>query len=163
GGGKSATFPLVFSPLSLGYLGASIPVGATPDTTLLGPGSFTAQSTAGADVGVVNATFTMPALLNWTDREQISAVNRATAGTVNWIGGSGQTVALIGGSVDLLTNSSGVFVCVAAAGASSITAPAVILSNLPPGRGSNRYSKGILFLASSGAASGFSASGIDAG
>jgi uncharacterized protein (TIGR03437 family) len=163
GGGKSASFSLTFSPLSLGYLGSAIPVVSTMDGTMLVPGSFTIASKAGTDVGPVSTGFTMAQPPVWTNRDQISTVDRTAGLTVNWTGGTGQTIAVVGGSVDLPNNSSGIFVCVAAPGANSITVPPVLLANLPPGRRSTRYSKAIVFLAAAAASSSFNAPGLDFG
>jgi uncharacterized protein (TIGR03437 family) len=163
GGSKSQSFSLVFSPLSLGYLGAAIPAVSTVDGTLLKSGSFTITSTAGTDVGAVNTSFTVSSPLVWSNRDQINTIDRTAGFTVNWTGGTGRTVAVVGGSVDLPNNASGIFVCMAAPGASSITVPPVVMANLPPGRGNTRYSKAVVFVAAADAASPFSASGLDSG
>ncbi len=164
GGAKSATYGVALSPLTLGFLGALNPANSSkPDTSLLSPGSFNIQIAGGADVPSFKAPFTMISPLTWTNRDQINTVDRSLGFTVDFSGGAGQTIAVVGGNVDLPTNASGVFVCVASAGASSITVPPLILSNLPAGRGSPRYSKGTVFLVAGGAATTFKTGGLDQG
>jgi uncharacterized protein (TIGR03437 family) len=164
GGGKSASYGVPFSPLTLGFLGALNPANPSKgDTTLLAPGSFNIQIAGGADVPAFKTPFTMISPVTWTNQADISTVDRSTGFTVTWSGGTGQTVAVVGGNVDLPTNASGVFVCVAAPGATSITVPSLMLSNLPPGRGSTHYSKGTIFLVAGGTVSSFSASGVNQG
>ncbi len=160
GGGKSSTFPLTFSPLSIGFLGSYVQVTGQRDGTILNPGGFNIQSGAGADIAAISTSFNMPAAPVWTNRDQISVIDRSAGLVVNWSGGQGQTIAVVGGSVDVPTNSSSVFACIAAPGASSITVPPAILANLPPGRGSSK-SKAIVFLAAAGPSSPFNATGAD--
>jgi hypothetical protein len=163
-GSASATFPMTYSPLTIGYLGSSIPVYSPDDDTILAPGSvLSVKSQGGADVAAINTTFTMVTPLTWTNRDQISAISRSAGFTVNWNGGGGQTVAIVGGSVDLPTNASAVFVCIAAPGANSFTVPPVILSNLPPSRGNPLSSKGILFLVNAAKSAPFTVSGVNSG
>jgi uncharacterized protein (TIGR03437 family) len=161
GSGKSATFPVTYSPLSLGYLGYNAPIVTSRDTSLLAPGPFTIQSQGGTDIPALNTSFTMISPLTWTNRDQFAQIDAAAGFTLNWTGGSGQTVAAVGGSVDVPSNASTLFLCIASPGATSITVPPAILANLPPGRGT-RQTKTIVFLAA-GSASAFNANGIDAG
>lgn len=164
GASKSVSFQVPLSPLTLGYLGYVNPaLPGSVDTTILAPGPFTIQSQDGSDVTALKLPFNMISPLTWTNRDQIATVDRSTPLTVNWSGGEGQTVAVVGGSADLPTNVSGVFVCIVAAGANSITVPPVILANLPPSRGNSAYSKGIVFLVGAGKVTGFNAGGLDGG
>ncbi len=160
GGNKSATFPLTYSPMSIGFLGSYVQAVGQRDGTLFNAGAFTVQSTAGADIGAIDTGFTLPEAPVWTNRDQINVIDRAAGFTVNWSGGEGQAIAVVGGSVDIPTDSSSVFVCIAAPGASSISVPAAMLANLPPGRGSSQ-SKAVVFLVSAGASNSFEASGAD--
>jgi uncharacterized protein (TIGR03437 family) len=164
GGGNSAMFGVPFSPLTLGYLGSLNPaIAGSKDTSFLAPGSFTIQSAGGSDVMPFKLPFTMISPLTWTNRDAISTIDRTAGFTVNFTGSAGQTIAVVGGNVDLPTNASGVFLCIAAPGATSITVPPLMLANLPPGRGNPRYSKGAVFVVGAGGASKFSASGLDTG
>ncbi len=159
----SATFSAPYSPLALGYLGSVNPAISTKDTTLLAPGQFSLQSGGGADIPRFQLAFTMIAPVTWTNRSQISTINRSAGLTVNWTGGADQTVAVVGGSTDLPTDVSGVFVCIAPRGANSITVPPPILANLPPGRGNSVRSKAVLFLVQAGGVLPFSTAGLDTG
>jgi uncharacterized protein (TIGR03437 family) len=157
---KSATFPLSYSPLSIGFLGSYVPALGQRDGTILGLGAFSLQSAAGKDIGAINTNFNMPAAPVWTNRDQIAVIDRAAGFTVNWSGGEGQAIAVVGGAADIPTNSSSVFACIAAPGASSITVPAAMVANLPPGRGSSQ-SKAVVFLVSAAASNPLDAGGVD--
>ena len=111
------------------------------------PGSYTLSGSGGADVGSFSNTFSVPPPLVWTGRNQLSAVDRKQPLTISWTGGdSGQVVAVIGFGEDLPVNSSVVFACLAKPGASSVTIPADILSNLPPTHGNPLRSKDVIYL-----------------
>lgn len=162
GGGKTSSFRAVYSPLTLGLLGALNPALAQArDTSILAPGPFTLQAQGAADIPAFNASFTMIPAFTWTNRDQISVIDRSQPLTVNWSGATGLDVAIVGGSVDLPNNSSSLFVCSGSGG--SITVPAAVLANLPPGRGSARDSKAIVFVVASSPPSSFTATGLDAG
>ena len=162
-GGKSASYGAVFSPMTLGALGANDTASSTAkDTTLLAPGSFTVQLAGGGDVPSFKQSFTMISPLTWTNQSQVDTITRSSPLTVSWSGGSGLSVAVVGGSVDLPTDSSSIFVCTAAAGASSLTVPVEMLANLPPGRGSAE-SRGVIFVVGAGSVGAFSASGLNQG
>jgi uncharacterized protein (TIGR03437 family) len=162
GGGKAATYQTPYSPLNLGYLGSLNPVNSH-DTSLLAPGAFNIQTAGGADVPSFKLPFTMISPLTWTNREQLTTLDRAAGFTVNWSGGAGNTIAVVGGSVDLPTNASAVFVCMPAPGSTSLTVPPLILSNLPQGRGDPRYGKGVVFLVEAAPSKIFQTQGLDHG
>ncbi len=164
GGGKTGSFRSVYSPMTIGVLGALNPaLTQARDTSILAPGSFTLQSQGGSDVPSFSIPFTMLSPFTWTNRDQISLLDRTKTVSVSWSGAAGLNVAVVGGSVDLPTNSSSLFVCSAAAGATSITVPSDALANLPPDRGSYRDSKGMLFVVASSPGSTFSATGLSTG
>ncbi len=163
-GDRQAMFTTPFSPLALGYLGSINPSQSTMDTTMLtGGAAVTIRSAAGADVGAIETAVTLPEDPVWTNRDSLEEIDRSAGFTVNFTGGSGQTIAVVGGSVDLPTNSSAVFVCMAAPGAASVTVPPGVLTNLPPGRGSTLESKAVVFLVAGGASTSFTAGGLDTG
>lgn len=163
-GAKSATYKFTFSPLTLGYLGSSNPANPTAgDTTLLAPGGLSIQIAGGTDVPSFKAASTMIAPLSWTNQAQISTVNRANDLMLTFTGGAGETIAAIGGNVDVITNASGIFVCLASSGSTSITVPAAILANVPQGRGNPHYSQGAIFLVAAGGTGTFNATGLDQG
>jgi uncharacterized protein (TIGR03437 family) len=140
--------------------------GATYTTLFLNPGNFTASGSGGSDVGAFQAAFVMPAPLSWTNRDRISPVNRSQPLTLNWSNApSGQPVVIFGGAVDLPSNGSAVFACVASPGATSFTIPANILQALPPTRANLVRSKGAIYVGSfsSQSPTTFSATGLDTG
>lgn len=164
GGSKTSSFRAVYSPLTLGLLGALNPaLSQARDTSILAPGPFTLQAQGGAEVPAFSASFTMIPAFTWTNRDQVSVIDRAQPLTVGWTGATGLDVAVVGGSVDLPNNSSSVFVCAGTGAAGSITVPAAVLANLPPGRGSTRDSKAVVFVVGSSPPSTFTATGLDAG
>jgi hypothetical protein len=55
-------------------------------------------------------------------------------------------VAIVGFGVDVPTNASTMFACIAPANATSFTVPAVIMSNVPAGRMNPLHSKDVIYL-----------------
>jgi hypothetical protein len=103
-------------------------------------------------------------MFSWTNRDQVALVDRTQQLTVEWSGtGPKESLGIVGGNVDLPTNSSAIFYCVAPPGASSFTIPAEVLEALPASRFNPLASKGALFLFNVSLANGvpFSASGLD--
>ncbi|HEX5227714.1 MAG TPA: IPT/TIG domain-containing protein [Bryobacteraceae bacterium] len=113
-------------------LGGLISNNVLPGTLYLNPGSYTMTSTGGTDAGPFSATFSIPQPLTWTNRDQITLVDRTQPLTISWTGAdAGAEIAVVGVGEDLPTNSSAVFKCIAAQGASSLTVPPDLLANLP--------------------------------
>jgi hypothetical protein len=106
----------------------------------------------------------MPAAITWTNRDQVASINRTQPLTVTWTGASAsQSVSIVGGVVDLPTNSSAMFHCVAASGASSFTVPPAILSTLPATRALPSQSKSVVFVGAlpGGSSSTFTTAGLN--
>jgi hypothetical protein len=130
-----------------GPLGGFISNNILPNTLSLNPGSYTMSSVGGTDVGPFSASFSIPQPLTWNNRNQLTVVDRTQPLTISWTGGdSGQEIAVMGVGEDLPTNSSAVFKCIASPGATSLTVPPDVLSNLPATRGNPLQSKGIIYL-----------------
>lgn len=128
-------------------LGGLISNNILSNTLYLNPGSYTMTSAGGADVGPFSATFTIPQPLTWNNRDELNFVDRTQPLTISWSGGdSAQEIAVVGVGEDLPTNSSAVFKCIAAPGASSLTVPPDLLSNLPATRQNLLQSKDMLYL-----------------
>jgi len=148
------------------FLGTYAPVAAGLSNTLvLNPGTYLLSAAGGPDVGAFQAQMTIPAALNWTNRDQISPVNRANPLTLAWSGlNADQNMAILGGNVDLPTNSSAIFYCIAPAGSSSFTIPAAILSAVPATRANPLRSKSAIYLFSTTLPNGsaITVPGIDA-
>jgi uncharacterized protein (TIGR03437 family) len=155
-----------FQPLGYTYTGSLV-----PSSLLLNAGNLTLSAPGGADVGPFQAAITVPSAfeLTWTNQPSppaILTINRSQGLTVNWSGApAGQPVIIFGGGVDLPSNSSGVFACVAPAGSSSFTVPAIALGNIPATRRNLLQSKGVVYVGALPASNPtmFTASGLDVG
>jgi uncharacterized protein (TIGR03437 family) len=137
---------------------------AFPNQLFLSPGAYTLSSQATGSIGAVQASITMPAAFTWTGRSNLVSVPRSSPLSLSWSGlAATQYMAIFGGTVDLPTNSSSMFYCLAAAGASSFTVPAQILSAVPATRAKAFQSKSAIFMWTTAIANGvpFSASGLD--
>jgi len=130
-----------------GPLGGLISNNILPNTLYLSPGSYTMTGSGGDDVGPFSASFSIPQPLIWNNRSQLNIVDRTQPLTISWTGGdTGQEIAVVGVGEDLPTNSSVVFKCVALPGATSLTVPPDLLSNLPATRQNPLQSKDIVYL-----------------
>jgi uncharacterized protein (TIGR03437 family) len=148
-------------PLGYTYTGSLV-----PSSLFLTPGAFTMSGPGGVDVGSFQAQVTLPSPLAWSNRAQTITIARSQGFTVNWNGApDGQSVIIFGGVVDLPTNSSAIFACVASPGASSFAVPAAILGNVPVTRVNLLQSKGVIYVGSLPVQTPatFNASGIDFG
>lgn len=150
-GTRSISFNLA-SPWSTSLLGGAISNNILASSLFLDPGSYQVQTTGGAAGNAVagfSASFTVPPPLSWTNRDQITAVDRTQPLTISWTGGAaGQIVAVLGFSDDLPSDSSAAFACIAPSGATSFTVPVDILSNLPPSHANPLKSKQAIYLVS---------------
>ena len=156
----------MFTTGSAWFLGGSLSSNLLPNSAYLAPGSYNVTGTGGNDVGPFKASFTVPQPLAWTDQTQFVQVSRSQPLAIAWTGGqSGQLAGVVGFSVDLPSNSSTVFACLAPAGAHNLTVPAAILTNLPATRPNVLQSKSVIYLVSllPSAATTLQASGLDAG
>jgi len=148
------------------YLGGSISGNILPNSLFLDPGSYKLMGFGGMDVGPFSASFSVPQPLTWTNRDQLTSIDRTQPLTISWTGGdTGQVVTVMGFGVDLPTNSSTAFACIAEAGANSLTVPPAILSNLPPTRGNPLQSKDVIYLVTMPGSSvgNLNAKGLDQG
>jgi uncharacterized protein (TIGR03437 family) len=142
-------------------LGKNIPGGILTNTLVLEPGTLTFSASGGKDVAAFQGSITNPTAVTWTNRSQISTVTRSQPLTVTWSGASsGQIVQISGISTDLPANSSARFTCIAAAGSTSFTIPAMILQTLPA---SSLGVQGTLAVGAIGPTATFAASGLDFG
>jgi len=136
-----------------------------PNQLVLNPGASTLTASGGADVHGFSAAITIPQPFTWTGREQLSSINRGQPLTLSWIGlPAGQQMSILGGNVDLPSNSSAIFYCVAPANASSFTIPTAVLGAMPATRADPRKSKGAIYLVNSSPGNGtpVSATGLNA-
>ena len=133
---------------------------------ILNTGTIQVQGAGGPEVGTFVAPAPVPAPLTWTNRDQLpKAVDRKQPLTVTFSGvPSGHTVLVTGGYFSPSINATGMFVCVAAPGATSFTVPAYILAGVPSRR-TRDHRNGVLMVGSTPLANPttFTASGLDYG
>ncbi len=160
------TLSYTFSGARAGSLGGLISNNILPSSLYLNPGSYSLMGFGGTDIGAFSASFTIPEPLTWSNRDQLSVVDRTQSLLISWTGGdSGQTIAIVGVGEDLPTNSSTAFVCIAPLGATSLTVPPDILSNLPATRPNPLQSKDVIYLVTLAGSSihSLNAKGLDQG
>jgi uncharacterized protein (TIGR03437 family) len=124
------------------YYGASLG-GGLPGFTgdygpeYLVPGLYTVDHPAGPDVGAFSATLTLPAPIQWTNRDSFSVLRRSQDLTVTWTGGdSAKEYVVVGAtSLDMARRVGASITCVARASAGQFTIPAWLLSTLPASSG----------------------------
>ena len=142
-GRRSSRIFLAEEPLR--WLGSSISSNLFSNSRYLNPGTFHIAGTGGSDVGPFSVSSILQPLA-WTNRDQLTLVDRSTPLTVSWSGGSGGQVAIIGFGVDLPTDSTTIFGCLAPQGATSFSVPPIVLSNVPATRANPLQSKSVVFL-----------------
>jgi len=141
--------PGVLSASPLNYLGAALSTSLIPNTLFLDPGSYQISGTGNGSVGSFSASLSAAAPLTWTNRDQLLTVNRSQPLPISWTGGAAnQTVAILGFSVDLPTDSTSVFGCLAPSGATSFMVPSLAMANLPATRSNPLNSKSVIYLLS---------------
>ena len=148
-----------------GILGGPAPAGLTDLPSLLDPGTIQISGSGGKDVGAFKASAAMGTGVAWSNRSQISPIDRSTPLTIKWSGGDASKLVLIAGSsTDLTMNTSVGFVCFAPSAPGSFTVPVSALANLPATLGIANTA-GMLMVATipGGSYPTFQASGLDAG
>jgi uncharacterized protein (TIGR03437 family) len=163
-GALSLTLP---APTALAvFLGSFAPFAAgLPNQLYLDPGTYQIAAAGGADVNAFKAPLSQGAAFTWANQDQLVTVDRAMPLTLSWSGlASSQEMAILGGNVDLPSNSSAIFYCVAPPGATSFTIPAAILSAIPATRSNIFRSKSVIYLTNLLPANGtpVTVSGLDA-
>lgn len=163
-GGTSQLTSLLPSPVNAAFIATTINGFSGGPPLVLNPGAFTFAGPGGNDVPAYSTSFTMPAGVTWTNRDQVATFKRSQPLSLTWTGGNaGQTVSIVGGVVDLPTNSSALFQCTALPGASSFTVPPAILSTLPATRALASQSKSVLYVGTlnTGSSASFTTTGLD--
>lgn len=146
-----------------------VPTSGDPDGYLVA-GTYTFNNgSGGPDVGAFNATFTLPANINWTNKAATTTVNRAQGLPVTWTGGDPNGfVQIYGYSLSEASENAvtGFFTCMERASVGSFNVPSVVLLALPPsptGGGLSLAPTGILGVGGVSAVREFTAPGIDTG
>jgi hypothetical protein len=128
-------------------VGSYLPLYSLPNQLYLSPGNYTVNGGGGADVASFQAKITVPNPITWTNRDEITIVDRSQALTLSWSGASaGQPLEILGADSDLPTNSSAMFLCTAPPAASSFTVPSEVLSAIPASRPNDLASKAVIYL-----------------
>jgi uncharacterized protein (TIGR03437 family) len=123
----------------LGASGAFAALGLSSQPPFLDPGSYTVSGSGGKDVGPFSFALNIPNPATWTNRDQISVIDRTQGLTVNWIGGnpSTQMGVIFGFASNPNTKVSGGFACVASLDQRTFTVPPGMMANLPSTVGTN--------------------------
>lgn len=158
--GSRGTMPVNGSSL-LG-IGGELP-GAAALPLFLDAGAVSLRAAGGADIAAFNLNLSPATALSWSNRDSFTAINRNSDVTFRFNGAGARTVIVGGVGVDLPANSSAMFLCVAPAGAESVTVPAMMLSNFPATRSDGLRSPGMLFVGVLSAPQAITATGLDAG
>jgi uncharacterized protein (TIGR03437 family) len=144
----TSTFTAATPPSPIwGFLGGSATGYNVSSAPFLNSGTLSLSLPGGADIGPIQANIDAPTPITWTNRDQISPIARSQGFTVNWTGGAWyQYFAIVGVGEDIPTNSSSMFACTIASGASSFTVPPLVLSNIVPSRSDVSQTKAMVYL-----------------
>ncbi len=98
----------------------------------LNPGSYRLEGSGGTEAGPFSIAFSIPAPVEWVNRDQTSIVNRGSGVTLRWEHGTrDQLMLILARNVDRLTTAIGMCICTARASAGQFTVPAELLANVP--------------------------------
>ncbi len=167
-GGRTANLDRSENGMYVGILGGNLPLPGSTTQVPLDAGAFTISGTGGKDVGAFTSNVTLRPPITWTNRGQISSIDRKTPFTMTWTGGTaGEDAIILGYGTDQKTKASSGFVCVASAPSGSFTVPASAMANLPavPASGDLSDKFGLLgiFSLRTNSVVPFTATGIDIG
>lgn len=164
----TSTVPL-FSGLNqgaaehMGLLGSTgiLPAGVSTPAPFLGPGAYTVSATGGTDVAAFSVAVNVPnSNITWSNRDQLSLVDRTQPLTFNFTGTS-YLVSVEGVNYDIPTNTSAAFRCIVPAGATTFTVPNWILANFAPTRTDPLDSRSMIGIASATTPVTFQATGLE--
>jgi uncharacterized protein (TIGR03437 family) len=113
-------------------LGGGYPTGLP---LFFGAGTPSLHASGGADGLSFDVPVAPGPILASPNLDALTTINRASASSVSWAAQSGVSAFIVGGVYDQPTNSSGLFLCVSAPGASTLSVPDYVLANLPATRG----------------------------
>jgi len=128
-GQKSLTKGAGAPNLYYGELGGGAnPLGSPP--LFLDAGNYTVAGPGGVDIGSFSVAMTIPAPLNWTNRDSIVDVPRSQDLLVTWTGGDPAGFVTITG-LSSAGNSGAMFTCTERVSAGQFSVPSIVLSALP--------------------------------
>ncbi|HWT83511.1 MAG TPA: hypothetical protein VN648_32465, partial [Candidatus Methylomirabilis sp.] len=110
------------------------PPGEPEKPPFLEPGQYVVSGSGGKNVGPFTATIQIPSAVTWSNKDQISQIDRTGNLTITWSGGGDPTkerVIAMGSSTDTATKLRVTFTCVAPASWGSLTVPSYVLGRLP--------------------------------
>jgi hypothetical protein len=155
------------SPFYSDILGNNDPDAGASTLVFNTTGTTQISAPGGADVGKFQVAIPAAVQVNWLNRLQIETIHRTQPLTVIWSpsGLQNTTMVVAGSNYDLLTNTTGTFICTASPAAGSFAVPSYILGALLPSSKNFGGSYGILAVAAvpSQGLTTFTASGLDAG
>lgn len=162
GGPKLAVLDAVNSET----LGGMIPGVSLPDL-YLSPGTYTAATTGGTDVGGFEAPITVPATPDWSNRDEVGVIDRSQPLLIEWSidDAQHQIVALMVFARSSSYKAPAAVMCLAEGAAGSFEIPARYLSSLPASAFEAFSSLGVVMVGSAPRQTdaAFEASGLDAG
>ena len=121
-------------------LGGGYPTGLP---LFFGTGTPSLHASGGADGGSFDVPITPGPTLASPNLDALTNIVRSNDSGVSWTAQPGVAAFIVGGVYDQPTNTSGLFLCVSAPGASTLLVPSYVLANLPatravPGQGDAR-------------------------
>jgi hypothetical protein len=131
-----------------------------------GSGSLVLSSPGGQDIGALNVSLASGDAINWTNRNEISEIDRTAPLRLAWSTQPGaSSVVVAGGNYDVAADASGAFLCLAPAGSAAFEVPPQVLSVVPASWTGAITPFGRLFVgaAPQGGVSEFQAVGLDRG
>ena len=151
----------------LAFVGGGLPLGLSPSQpAYFAPGLYTVSGNGGKDVGAFQARVNATTVPVWTNRDQITQIDRSFPINLTWSGGdpASQYALIMGLANDSDSKTSGSFLCLAPMGDGRFTIPVSAFANLPA-TGANATAFGALIFgaAPSGTPATFTATGIESG
>lgn len=148
GAGSASIARAASTPLYAAQLGTNDPIFGASSLIINSSGSTTVSATGGAGVGAFQVSIPAAPILNWTNRLQLSTVDRSQPLNLTWSPDGLQDALMIiaVSNYDLPLNAQRTFVCSASGGTGSFTVPAYVLRALPASRPNTGQSSGGIML-----------------
>jgi hypothetical protein len=106
--------------------------GFESDKNVFAPGDYTVDNGTGTQsFGAFKAVLTLPPMAEWTNRNELTSVDRSQDLTVTWSGGVSDKEYVVIVGLSASQQAIGGFYCVENASAGKFTVPAWVLSSLP--------------------------------
>ena len=151
----------------MAFVGGALPLGLSPSQpAYFAPGLYTVSGNGGKDVGAFQARVNATAAPVWTNRNQITQIDRSFPINITWSGGdpASQYALIMGLANDSDSKTSGSFLCLAPMGDGRFTIPVSAFANLPAtGASTTAFGALIFGAAPSGTPATFTANGIESG